>query len=116
MIEELIYEYLDENALCSWFPTRPEDKPTTPYGIFTKTNSVKSDGHLTFSTFAFQSYGSTLLEAAQISAELRALIEELPRLTTAVSKAELAGESDFTNPSDKQPRYQAIYQLVHFDD
>ncbi len=116
MIEELIFEYLDEEASCSWFPTRPEDDPAKPYGIFTKTNSIKSEGHLTVSTFAFQTYGSTLLEAAQTSAELRKLIEELPLETTEVSKAQLSGESDFTNPADKQPRYQAIYQLVHFDD
>ena len=115
MIEELLYEYLDENASCNWYTMRPAEETATPYGLFEKTNSTKTD-HVTTSTFAFQSYGSTLLEAAQTSAELRSLIEDLPNITTEVSKAQLTGEYNFTNTANKQPRYQAVYQLVHFDD
>ena len=115
MIEELIYEYLNDEASCKWYTMRPAEDTPTPYGLFEKTNSTKTD-HVTYSTFAFQSYGSSLFEAAQISAELRALIEDLPELTSEVSKAQLSGEANFTNTADKQPRYQAVYQLVHFDD
>lgn len=115
MIEELLYEYLKDTASCNWYTMRPVEDPAKPYGLFEKTNSTKTD-HVTYSTFAFQSYGSTLLEAAQTSAELRSLIEDLPYITTEVSKAQLTGEYNFTNTADKQPRYQAVYQLVHFDD
>ena len=55
-------------------------------------------------------------EAAQISAELRELIEALPGITTEVSKAQLSGEYNFTNTATKQPRYQAVFSLVHFED
>ena len=121
MIEETIYTYLNNNASVPWFAMRPPttgdhmDTATATYGLFEKTNSTKAD-HVVTSTFAFQSYAPTLLEAAQISAELRELIEALPGETTEVSKAQLSGEYNFTNTADKQPRYQAVFQLVHFDD
>lgn len=119
MIESTIYEYLNDNASVPWYAMRP---PTSnghsgigdKYGLFEKTNSQKTD-HVTYSTFAFQSYAPTLLEAAQISAELRQLMEELPSITTEVSKAQLSGEYNFTNTADKQPRYQAVFSLVHFE-
>ena len=72
MIEETIYDYLNDNATVPWFAMRPpttsdhQDIGTYSYGLFEKTNSTKTD-HLTTSTFAFQSYAPTLLEAAQMS-------------------------------------------------
>ena len=121
MIEETIYTYLNDNATVPWFAMRPPsigDHPATAnasYGLFEKTNSIKTD-HVVTSTFAFQSYAPTLLEAAQISAELRELIEALPGVTTEVSKAQLSGEYNFTNTATKQPRYQAVFSLVHFEE
>jgi len=121
MIEETIFEYLNDNASVPWFSMRP---PTTgdhenigsyKYGLFEKTNSTKAN-HVATSTFAFQSYAPTLLEAAQISAELRQLIEDLPNITTEVSKAQLQGEYNFTITATKQPRYQAVFSLVHFEE
>lgn len=121
MIEETIFDYLDENASVPWYAMRPPsdgdhmDTATASYGLFEKTASSKTD-HVTTSTFAFQSYAPTLLEAAQISAELRELIEALPGVTTEVSRAQLNSEYNFTNTADKQPRYQAVFSLVHFED
>lgn len=121
MIEELIYSYLNDNASVEWFSMRPPatsdnmDTANAVYGLFEKTNSTKTN-HVCTSTFAFQSYAPTLLEAAQISAELRQLIEELPGISAEVSKAQLIGEYNFTNTADKQPRYQAVFSLVHFED
>ena len=120
MIEETIYAYLAENASVPWLAMRPaatvdhEDVGKASYGLFEKTASRKED-HVTYSTFAFQSYAPTLLEAAQISAELRQLMEDLPNHTTEVSKAQLTGEYNFTNTATKQPRYQAVFSLVHFE-
>lgn len=121
MIEETIYEYLEENATVPWnimrTPTIGDHMEISgeKYGLFEKTNSERTD-HVTYSTFAFQSYAPTLLEAAQVSAELRQLMEDLPNQTSEVSKAQLSGEYNFTNTADKQPRYQAVFSLVHFED
>ena len=121
MIEELIFSYLSDYASVPWFSMRPPaegdhtETATAKYGLFEKTNSTKTD-HVVTSTFAFQSYAPTLLEAAQISAELRELIEALPGETTEVSKAQLQGEYNFTNTATKQPRYQAVFSLVHFEE
>lgn len=114
MIEETIYSYLDASASVPWYSMRPPAVPEK-YGLFEKTASQKTD-HVNYSTFAFQSYAPTLLEAAQISAELRQLIEDLPNTTTEVSKAQLNSEYNFTNTADKQPRYQAVFSIVHFEE
>lgn len=121
MIEETLFEYLNDNASVPWYAMRPPttgdhmETATAKYGLFEKTNSTKTD-HVATSTFAFQSYAPTLLEAAQISAELRELVEALPGITTEVSKAQLSGEYNFTNTATKQPRYQAVFSLVHFEE
>ena len=121
MIEETLFEYLNDNASVPWYAMRPPttgdhmEMATAKYGLFEKTNSSKAN-HVVTSTFAFQSYAPTLLEAAQISAELRELVEALPGITTEVSKAQLSGEYNFTNTATKQPRYQAVFSLVHFED
>lgn len=119
MIEEIIYAYLDENASVPWSamrsPTFEDHQQIDRYGLFEKTNSTKRD-HISTCTFAFQSYAPTLLEAAQISEELRELIEALPSQTSAVSKAQLQGEYNFTDTQTKQPRYQAVFSLVYFED
>jgi predicted choloylglycine hydrolase len=121
MIEETIAAYLKDNASVPWFAMRPpayEDNANIgqrKYGLFEKTSSRKAD-HVVYSTIAFQSYAPTLLEAAQISAELRELMEQLPNTTAEVSKAQLNSEYNFTNTADKQPRYQAVFSLVHFED
>lgn len=119
MIEETIYAYLKDNASVPWSamksPTVGDHTTTDRYGLFEKTNSTKTN-HVVTSTFAFQSYAPTLLEAAQISAELRQLIEELPGVTTEVSKAQLNSEYNFTNTASKQPRYQAVFSLVHYEE
>lgn len=121
MIEETIYQYLADNASVTWQAMRDPtigdhtDIADKSYGLFEKTNSTKTD-HVTYSTFAFQSYAPTILEAAQVSAELRELMEDLPNHTSEVSKAQLSGEYNFTNTADKQPRYQAVFSLVHFED
>lgn len=119
MIEETIYAYLDDNATVPWYamksPTFDDHSTETKYGLFEKTNSTKTN-HISRSTFAFQSYAPTLLEAAQISAELRQLMEDLPNISAEVSKAQLQGEYNFTNTQDKQPRYQAVFNITHFED
>ena len=121
MIEETLFEYLNDNASVPWYAMRPPttgdhtDTANASYGLFEKTNSSKTN-HVATSTFAFQSYAPPLLEAAQISAELRELIEALPKTTTEVSKAQLSGEYNFTNTATKQPRYQAVFSLLHYED
>ena len=119
MIEETIYAYLDDAASVPWrmmrSPTFSDHEKHEYYGLFEKTNNTESN-HINTATFAFQSYAPTLLEAAEISKELRELMKQLPSQTTEVSKVQLQGEYNFTNTQDKQPRYQAVFSIVYFED
>lgn len=117
MIEETLYKYLKQ-ASVPWSamrtPTTESNKEIskTKYGLFEKTSSRKSE-HVVYSTFAFQSYAPTLAEAAQVSAELRELMEQLPFHSDEVTKTQLNNEYNFT--ADKQPRYQAVFSIVHYE-
>lgn len=111
MIETLLYNFINQRASVNWHMLRPETEPTR-YGLFEKTGATKSE-HITTSTFAFQSYAPTLLEAAQISEELRGIVESSVS-EDEICKVTLTGEYNFTNPQTKQPRYQAVFSIVHY--
>lgn len=111
MIEQIIYDYLNANASVPWYMMRPKQADKA-YGLFEKTGSSITD-HIYTSTFAFQSYGNSLYEAAQISAELVNIMNDIIILPE-VSKSKLTAEYNFTNTADKQHRYQAVFELVHY--
>ena len=111
MIEEILYDYINANASVDWYVLRPEVEPSK-YGLFEKTGSVKTD-HITTSTFAFQSYAPTLLEAAEISEELRGIVEAAVS-EDAIAAVRLTGEYNYTTPQTKQPRYQAVFSITHY--
>ena len=111
MIEAELLEYLNERASVPWYAMRPKTPPTR-YGLLEKIGA-RGSRKLTTSTIAFQSYAPTLLEAAEISEELRGLVESSVELS-AITRAELSNEYNFTSTVDKQPRYQAVYEIVHY--
>ena len=112
MIESTLLEYLNDFSTVPWYAMRPK-VPPEKYGLIDKTGATGSR-KLTTSTIAFQSYAPTLLEAAEISAELRGLIEDSIVLGE-IAHVELSSEYNFTNTVDKQPRYQAVYEIVHYE-
>lgn len=112
MIEKVILDYLKGKTSANWYLMRPK-QVGTKYGLIEKTGQRKEE-HITTSTFAFQSYAPTLQAAAQLSAELKDAMEHIIELDN-ISKSSLEGEYNFTNTEEKQPRYQAVFSVVHME-
>lgn len=116
IIEKIVYDYLksDNTFTIPFYMMRPEEVDT-PYYIIEKTGSQAKAGHLVLSTIAIQSYADTLYDAAVMSETVRHMMADIIELDE-VSKCTCTGEYNFTNTSTKQPRYQATFELCHFDE
>lgn len=112
MIEQVIISYFNEaSGLPKAYMMRPEKEPKK-YILVEKTGSSVQN-HITTSTLAFQSYAPTLLEAAQLNEQVKTTIESMIELDDIVS-VNLNSDYNFTNTADKQPRYQAVFNVTHY--
>lgn len=111
MIEITVLKYLDSVLPVDVYMERPEDAPES-YVLVEKTGSQRTD-YVYTTTFAFQSYAPTLLEAAQLNEKVKAAIFDIT-VTDSISAAKIQSDYNFTNPATKQPRYQAVFELTHF--
>ena len=111
MIEKTIANYLSANAAYPWKAMCPKTVSVDKYGLFEKTNS--QGHHLFTSVFAFQSFAPTLQEAIEVSDDLKETIFEMVELDDVVS-VKLQNEYNFTDTATKQPRYQAVFTIMHY--
>lgn len=109
LIEKVILDYLLDNGINA-YAERPVNPPTK-YVIVEKTSASEEDLIIT-SAIALSSYAPTLAEAMVLSDQVKALIKEVDTIPS-VSASSLNSETNFTSPSSKQYRYQAVYDIVH---
>lgn len=109
IIEKAILDYLNDNDITA-FAERPE-KPPEEYVVIEKTGATEEDLIVT-STIAFQSYAKTLANAMLLNEQVKALIRVADTLP-CVSATFLNSDYNFTNPTAKQYRYQAVFDIVH---
>lgn len=113
MIEQIILNYLSEKFTdlnISVNMDIPKDRPQR-FVVIEKTGGGK-DG-IYQSTFAIQSYGTSLFDAANIN---NMVIDFMNGLTVLndVSRVELNSNYNFTDTASKQPRYQAVFDVWHY--
>lgn len=109
MIEKIILDYLNDNNIQTYM-----ERPSVPpeeYVILEKTGSRTAD-LITTSTFAIQSYASTLYKASLLNETVKEVMKEADTLT-GVSASHLVSDYNFTNTAAKQYRYQAVYEITH---
>lgn len=111
MIEKIVMDYLTAAVQVPAYMERPENPPDE-YIIVEKTGSEKRNCVYT-STLAIQSYSDTLYHAAVLSKLVREAMEEIVVLPELGGVRE-GSEYNFTNPADKQYRYQAVFTLYHY--
>lgn len=111
MIEIEIKQFLDGHLTVPSFLERP-NKPPKRYVLFEKTGSGKSN-FLPSSTFAFQSYGPSMYEAAKLNEELKKVVESMVELD-GISKVKLNSDYNFTDTTTKEYRYQAVFDINHY--
>lgn len=111
MIEKTIYDYMTEELSVPCYMMRPE-RVQDEYVLIEKTGGSETN-HVKRSTFAFQSYAPTLLRAAEINEEVKALAADLVTLPE-VYGSRYSSDYNFTNTATKQPRYQAVFNIYHY--
>lgn len=111
MIEKIVMDYLTASIQVPAYMERPENPPVE-YIIVEKTGSGKRN-HVYTSTLAIQSYADTLYRAAALSELVRGAMEGIVALPELGGVRE-GSEYNFTNPADKQYRYQAVFTLYHY--
>lgn len=110
MIETLLIDYLSEHLEVFVGMEAPEQ--TTDYVLIDKTGSSRNN-HIITSSFAIQSYGSTLYDAMLLNQEVTEAMSGLIELNQ-ITKVELETDYNFTNTATKQYRWQAVYDITHY--
>lgn len=92
------------------------EKPRAPISrryVLIKREGRRVEDQIPESVFAFQSYGESLLDAAELNEEVEAAVKSLITLNE-VSKASLNSSYNFTDPSTKEYRYQCVFDITHY--
>ena len=110
MIEEIILNYLRENAFPCYM-SMPEN-PSGNFCILEKTGDSPDEGIYT-ATLAVQSYGSSDYAAAQLSHRVVQTMLDADTLPEIVS-CTLNTDYNFPDTTRKLPRYQAVFDVVHY--
>lgn len=84
------------------------------YVVFEKTGSGESNG-LMSATLAVQSVGPTLYDAAVLNDRVKVLMRQLPANSTNVFRVEIDSDYNFSDPSTKQRRYQAVFNIFFIE-
>lgn len=115
MIEKTILDFLSERLSVPCYLAVPEAPPDL-FVVLEKTGSGEKDG-LFSATLAVQSYGprreSGLYDAATLNEQVKTILPDAAALPS-VSRCELNTDYNFPDATRKRPRYQAVFDLVHY--
>lgn len=115
MIESIVYEFLKENMTVPVYTEIPNNPPVKMI-VLEKTGSSQ-DNLIKRSTFAIQSYGKSMFEAAELNETLKEIMMDgLDGLLSLgeISAVNLNSDYNFTDTTTKRYRYQAVFDIVHY--
>lgn len=110
-VEEIVIGYLNDVSDYPAYGERPES-PDDRYFIVQRTGGG-THNKICAATLAIQSYAPTKAEAAGLNEHLEDVMEGITELEL-ISHCNLNSSYDFTNVAAKQPRYQAVYDVVFY--
>lgn len=111
MIERTVLEYLQTELSVPVYMEVPENPPVD-FVLLEKTGSSKTN-RIHRATFAVQSWAGSLLAAAERNEQVKKAMEGLADLDE-VSACRLNADYNFTDPTTKHYRYQAVFDLVFY--
>lgn len=111
MIEKVILDYLSSELSCPVYMEEPARKIAS-YVVIEKTGS-RENNHIYTATFAIQSYGTSLYNAAVLNAAVKEAMDNIVTLGE-VAACQLNSDYNFTDPETKRYRYQAVFDLIHY--
>lgn len=113
MIETIVKDYLQLNIPdIPILLERPANSPST-FVLLEKTSGGR-ENHINYATIAIQCYAPTLYEAAQLNETIKSFMFDIIELK-ALAKSQLNSDYNFTDPTTKEYRYQAVFDLTYYD-
>lgn len=113
MIEKILLDRLNAvlpEPVYMEVPPNPGDR----YYILEKTGSTMTDG-VCSAMIALQSYAPSLFAAAQMNTSGKAAMLNTVVLS-AVTAVRLNSDYNFTDTAKKQYRYQAVFDVYHYEE
>lgn len=110
IIEKKIIEYL-EPLLSVDVVTESPEEGSLPYVRIERVGRAVRN-HVTTDSVAFQSYGRTMLEAADLDEEVQELMKGIVSLDE-ISRISLQSNYNASDTSNLKYRYQCIYDIVY---
>ncbi len=111
MIEVIIKDYLDSYLDVPSFFEWDNDMPDE-FVLIEKTGSGK-ENHIKSATLAFQSYSTSLYNAALLNEKIKEAVEGVIVLNE-ISKVSLNSDYNFTDTDYKRYRYQAVFDFIYY--
>ncbi len=113
MIETVVIDYLTEELDgIPVYMGEPNRADVKTWVRVEKTGSSESN-HIYHATFAVQSYAPTFYEAAALNDSVKNVMYQIVALAE-IASINLNSDYNFTDTSTKQPRYQAVFDIVHY--
>lgn len=113
MIETVVLGHLSTLLNVPVYMEVPKDHPES-YVLIEKTGSGTRN-HIHSATFAVQSIAGTLYGAAQLNEAAKSAMIDLNGLYS-IGRAALNSDYNFTDPQKKEYRYQAVFDLVYYEE
>ena len=112
MIEKIVLNYLKEHINYPVLMEQPKTKPET-FVVIEKTSGGR-ENCLNQATLAIQSYGKTLLNAAELNELVKETMLNIIELKE-IARCALDSDYNFTDDTTKQYRYQAVFDFTYYD-
>lgn len=111
MIETTVLNYLTSALSVEVYMEVPEDPPER--FVVLKKADGRRDDCVCYSMFLARSYGSTLLEAAELNELVKTAMDQIVELPE-IGGCYLTGDYNFTDTASKRYRYQAVFDIYHY--
>lgn len=114
-IEQKVIQYLNEHTNARAFAEYPEtvERPGDGRFLLVEKTGSSLKNYISTAIIAVQSYAPTLYDASILNeVAKRAVLSMVER--DDICKVTLNSDYNFTNPEKKQPRYQAVFEIVHY--
>ena len=112
MIEIIVLNFLKTALSPIDVGLERKENVTGKYILFEKVSSSKIN-HLKSARLAFQSYDTSMANAAKLNEQVKTAVENLIDLDEIVSVS-LDSDYNFTDTSTKEYRYQAIFDIKYY--
>lgn len=111
MIEIIVKEFMEQRLQVPLFMEYPKNPPDS-FVILKKGDSGR-ENFLDTAMFVVDSYGPSLLEAAQLNEQVKVILDDL-YLLDAVSSSRRGGDYPAFDSKNKRHRYQAVQNISHY--